>query len=393
MALEPVDFQSEEDDSELRDMRRRFWWSAGLTVPIVILAMGDMVLPGSPVHDLFGGASRGLEFVFATPVVLWGAWPLLVRFRDSLASRRLNMFTLIGLGVLVAFIYSAVALVAPGIFPEGFRGDHGVAVYFEAAAVIVTLVLLGQVLELRARSSTGAAIRALLDLSPKTTLRVDGRGHEVEVPVEQVQPGDRLRVRPGEAIPVDGKVLDGKSAVDESMVTGEPVPVEKSKGDPLVGGAVNTTGSLLMEAERVGSDTLLSRIVQMVAEAQRSRAPIQKLVDQVSAWFVPAVIACAVLSFVAWSVWGPEPRLAYGLLNAVAVLIIACPCALGLATCAPVGLCQHRWHPFFAGPPDTPHIGVGGWLPRIGDESDRFHWAVCRCPHDLAKHAKLPLCE
>lgn len=332
MALEPVDSQVEEDDSELRDMRCRFLWSTVLTLPIVVLAMGDMLFPGSPIHNLLGQASRWAEFALATPVVFWAAWPLLVRFWQSLVIRQLNMFTLIGLGVLVAYTYSVVAVATPSIFPVGFRGEHGVAVYFEAAAVIVTLVLLGQVLELRARSSTGAAIRALLDLSPKSTHVVDAEGNEEEVPLEHIQSGDHLRVRPGEAIPVDGRVLEGKSPVDESMVTGEPVPVEKSTGDPVVGGTVNTTGSLLMVAEKVGSDTLLSQIVQMVAEAQRSRAPIQKLVDKVAAWFVPAVIVCAILSFVVWSLWGPEPRFTYGLLNAVAVLIIACPCALGLAT-------------------------------------------------------------
>jgi Cu+-exporting ATPase len=332
MGLEPVDIQVEEDDSELRDMRRRFLWCTAFTVPIIVLAMGDFVLPGSPVRDTLGSTSQWLEFALATPVVLWAAWPLLVRFWQSLARRSLNMFTLIGLGVSVAYAFSALALIAPDLFPEGFRGEHGVAVYFEAAAVIVALVLLGQVLELRARSSTGAAIRALLDLSPQTTRRVADDGAEEEVPLDAVQEGDRLRVRPGEAIPVDGRVVEGRSSVDESMVTGEPVPVEKSDGDAVVGGTVNTTGSLLMVAEKVGSDTLLSRIVQMVAEAQRSRAPIQKLVDQVAAWFVPAVVVCALLSFVAWSIWGPEPRFAYGFLNAVAVLIIACPCALGLAT-------------------------------------------------------------
>ncbi len=332
MALEPVEVQVEEDDSELRDMRRRFLWSTVLTLPIALVAMGDMVLPGSPVRGILGDGSRWLELVLATPVVFWAAWPLLVRCGESLARRRLNMFTLIGLGVLVAYTYSTVAVLAPGVFPAGFRGEHGVALYFEAAAVIVTLVLLGQVLELRARSSTGAAIRALLDLSPKTARRVDDAGDEEEVTLDVVQVGDRLRLRPGEAVPVDGKVLEGTSSIDESMVTGEPMPVEKAAGDAVVGGTVNTTGSLLIEAEKVGSETLLSRIVQMVAEAQRSRAPIQKLVDKVAAWFVPTVIVCAVLSFLAWSLWGPEPRFAYGLLNAVAVLIIACPCALGLAT-------------------------------------------------------------
>jgi len=332
MALEPVDATVEEDDSEYRDMRRRLVWSAVLTLPILVLAMGDMVLPGAPVHGSLGVAARWLELAFATPVVLWAAWPLLARAWDSVVRRKLNMFTLIGLGVSVAYVYSVLAVVAPTAFPDGFRGEHGVAVYFEAAAVIVALVLLGQVLELRARSSTGAAIRALLDLSPKTTRRIGTDGTEEDVPVDAVRAGDHLRVRPGEAIPVDGRVVEGKSSIDESMVTGEPVPVEKTTDDPVVGGTVNTTGSLTIVAEKVGSETLLARIVQMVAEAQRSRAPVQRLADRVAAWFVPAVIACAVLSFVAWSVWGPEPRLAYGLLNAVAVLIIACPCALGLAT-------------------------------------------------------------
>ncbi len=332
MGLEPVDANVAEDDSEHRDMLRRFVWSACFTVPILVLAMGDMVLPGAPVHGTLGGAAGWLELAFATPVVLWAAWPLLTRAWDSIVRRRLNMFSLIGLGVSVAYLYSMLAVVAPAAFPDGFRGEHGVALYFEAAAVIVALVLLGQVLELRARRSTGAAIRALLDLSPKSTRRVGTDGAEEEIPLEAVRTGDHLRVRPGEAIPVDGRVVEGKSSVDESMVTGEPVPVAKSIGDPVVGGTVNSTGSLTIVAEKVGTETLLARIVQMVADAQRSRAPIQRLADQVAAWFVPAVIACALLAFVAWSAWGPEPRLAYALLNTVAVLIIACPCALGLAT-------------------------------------------------------------
>jgi Cu+-exporting ATPase len=332
MALEPLDATVGEDDSEFRDMRRRFVWSMVFTLPILLLAMGDMVLPGAPVHSSLGASARWLELAFATPVVLWSAWPLLLRGWQSVARRKLNMFTLIGLGVSVAYVYSVLAVVAPASFPDGFRGEHGVAVYFEAAAVIVTLVLLGQVLELRARSSTGAAIRALLDLSPKTTHRIGADGDEEEIVLDAVQVGDRLRVRPGEAIPVDGRVVEGKSSVDESMVTGEPVPVEKAANDAVVGGTVNSTGSLTIVAEKIGSETLLARIVQMVADAQRSRAPIQRLADQVAAWFVPAVIASAALSFAIWSVWGPEPRLAYGLLNAVAVLIIACPCARGLAT-------------------------------------------------------------
>lgn len=332
MALEPVEIQVEEDESELHDMRRRFLLSTVLTVPIVALAMGDMVLPGTPIHSNLGGLSRWLEFALTTPVVLWAAWPLLVRFWQSLTRRHLNMFSLIGLGVLVAYIYSAVAVIHPSLFPSGFRSSAGVAVYFEATAVIVTLVLLGQVLELRARSSTGAAVRALLDLSPKTARRVSDDGLEEEVLLDSVQVGDHLRVRPGEAIPIDGQVEEGRSSVDESMITGEPVPVEKAQGDSVVGGTLNTTGSLLIVAEKVGDKTLLANIVRMVAEAQRSRAPIQKLVDRVSAWFVPTVVAISVLSFLAWSLWGPEPRYAYGLINAVAVLIIACPCALGLAT-------------------------------------------------------------
>jgi len=332
MALEPVDASAEADDSEYRDMRRRFVWSAALAVPLLVLAMGDMVLPGAPIHGLFGGFSRWLELAFATPVVVWAGLPLLSRGWDSVRRWQLNMFTLIGLGVSVAYVYSVLALVAPDWFPEGFRGVHGVAVYFEAAAVIVALVLLGQVMELRARSSTGAAIRALLDLSPKMTRRIGSDGAEEEVAVESVRKGDRLRVRPGEAVPVDAIVVEGGSTVDESMVTGEPVPVAKAAGDQVIGGTVNTTGSLTIEAEKVGGETLLARIVQMVADAQRSRAPIQRLADRVAAWFVPIVVACAALAFVVWSVWGPEPRLAYALLNAVAVLIIACPCALGLAT-------------------------------------------------------------
>ncbi|MFT6080454.1 MAG: Cu+-exporting ATPase [Planctomycetota bacterium] len=332
MALEPVDVQLAEDDSEFRDVKRRFLWSAGFTLPVVVLAMGDMLLPGSPIHDLLGAASRWLEALLTAPVVLWAAAPLLGLFWTSIRGWRLNMFTLIGLGVLVAFGYSLVALFAPELFPSGLQSHAGVAVYFEATAVIITLVLLGQLLELRARSRTGAAVRALLDLSPKTTRRVAANGQEVEVPIEDVATGDHLRVRPGEAIPVDGSVVAGASPVDESMVTGEATLVDKSTGDSVVGGTLNTTGSLVMVAEKVGRDTLLARIVQMVADAQRSQAPIQKLVDRVAAWFVPIVVAAAVLTFVTWSMWGPDPRLSYAIINAVAVLIIACPCALGLAT-------------------------------------------------------------
>jgi len=274
-----------------------------------------------------------IEVLLATPVVLWGGWPFLVRGAQSIASRHLNMFTLIGLGVSVAYAYSLVAALAPGIFPASFRDAFGrVALYFEAAAVIVTLVLLGQVLELRARSRTGAAIRALLGLAPKTARRLRDDSAEEDVSLDAVQPGDRLRVRPGEKVPVDGVVLEGASAVDESMVTGESIPVEKKRGDRVIGATVNGTGGLVMRAERVGAETLLSQIVRMVAEAQRSRAPIQKLADRVSAVFVPTVVSVAVVAFVVWSVWGPEPRMAYALINAIAVLIIACPCALGLAT-------------------------------------------------------------
>jgi len=332
MDLEPKEVTAEEESAELRSMRRRFWTSLVLTVPVVVLAMGHMV--GLPLERLASRQARNwLELAFATPVVLWGDWTFFLRFWLSLVNRSLNMFTLIGLGTGVAYAYSLVAVLFPGIFPHSFRGLEGeVAVYFEAAAVIVTPVLLGQVLELKARSRTGAAIRALLGMTPKTARRLREDGEEEDVPLDQVHPGDRLRVRPGEKVPVDGKVLEGKSSVDESMVTGEPVPVEKGEGDRLVGATVNGTGTLVMEAERVGADTLLSQIVRMVAEAQRSRAPIQKLADVVAGWFVPAVVGAAALTFVVWSIWGPEPRMAYALLNAVAVLIIACPCALGLAT-------------------------------------------------------------
>ena len=332
MDLEPKEVTAEEESAELRSMRRRFWTSLVLTVPVVVLAMGHMV--GLPLERLASRQARNwLELAFATPVVLWGDWTFFLRFWLSLVNRSLNMFTLIGLGTGVAYAYSLVAVLFPGIFPRSFRGPEGeVAVYFEAAAVIVTPVLLGQVLELKARSRTGAAIRALLGMTPKTARRLREDGEEEDVPLDQVHPGDRLRVRPGEKVPVDGKVLEGKSSVDESMVTGEPVPVEKGEGDRLVGATVNGTGTLVMEAERVGADTLLSQIVRMVAEAQRSRAPIQKLADVVAGWFVPAVVGAAALTFVVWSIWGPEPRMAYALLNAVAVLIIACPCALGLAT-------------------------------------------------------------
>jgi Cu+-exporting ATPase len=333
MALEPRTATADEENPELRDMSRRFLFAVVLTVPLLVLAMGDM-LPGAPVSAVISSRMRVfLELALATPICLWSAWPFYERAARSIVNRSLNMFTLIGLGVSVAYGYSVVAALAPGIFPAGFRSHHGeVGVYFEAAAVIVTLILLGQVLELRARSRTGAAIRKLLGLSPKTARRVLPDGSEEDVPLEHIRVGERMRIRPGEKIPVDGVVLEGKSNVDESMVSGEPIPVEKQAGNRVVGATVNGTGSLLMEAEKVGADTLLARIVGMVAEAQRSRAPIQRLADVVSSYFVPSVILIAVVTFSVWALVGPEPRLAYALVNAIAVLIIACPCALGLAT-------------------------------------------------------------
>ena len=336
MDLEPKEVSLEEGDNpELRNMTRRFWISLALTVPVFILAMGEMV-PGLSAWISRLASPRTLnlaELILATPVVLWCGWPFLVRYWQSLVNRALNMFTLVGLGVGVAYGYSLVATLWPHFFPDSFRGEGGeVAVYFEAAAVITTLVLLGQVLEGRARSKTGQAIRALLGLAAKTARRIAADGSEGDVPLEDVLVGDRLRVRPGEKVPVDGIVLEGSSSIDESMISGEPLPVVKQVGDPVTGATVNQTGSLIMQAERVGSDTLLSQIVQMVAEAQRSRAPIQKLADQVAGWFVPAVVFAALITFVIWVFFGPEPRMAHALINAVAVLIIACPCALGLAT-------------------------------------------------------------
>jgi len=334
MALEPRTVTAEaEEDPELRNMTRRLWVSAALALPVVVIAMAR------PFWERWvpAGVLGWLELALATPVVLWGAWPFFVRGWRSIVNRHLNMFTLIGLGVGVAYLYSLVAQVFPGLFPASFRastqgGGGQVAVYFEAAAVITALVLLGQVLELRARSRTGAAIRALLGLAPKTARKILDDGSEHDIALETVQAGDRLRVRPGEKVPVDGVVVEGTSSIDESMVSGEPIPVEKGPGGRVIGATVNGTGSLVMEAEKVGSETLLARIVQMVAEAQRSRAPIQKLADRVSGYFVPTVMAVAALTFVAWAIWGPEPAMAYALINAVAVLIIACPCALGLAT-------------------------------------------------------------
>jgi P-type Cu+ transporter len=334
MALEPrTATVDDEENSELVDMRRRFWISVVLTIPLVVVTIGEH-LPGHPLARIATMETLGwLEMVLATPVVLWGGWPFFMRGWQSVVHRSLNMFTLIGLGVSVAYLYSLVAKLFPGIFPPSFRLEGGeVAVYFEAAAVIVTLVLLGQVLELKARSRTGAAIKALLGLAPKTARRILDDGSEGDVPLDEVRSGDRLRVRPGEKVPVDGVVLEGTSAVDEAMVTGEPIPVEKKSGDRLVGATVNGTGSFIMRADRVGAETLLARIVQMVAEAQRSRAPIQKLADQVAGYFVPAVVSIAVVTAIVWGLVGPEPRMAHALVNAVAVLIIACPCALGLAT-------------------------------------------------------------
>ncbi|HXE90559.1 MAG TPA: heavy metal translocating P-type ATPase [Terriglobales bacterium] len=334
MALEPRTITAvEEKNPELEDMARRFWTGVALGAPLLLLAMADMLLPGQPVsHAISGRVLLWMQFVLATPVVLWCGWPLLERGWQSLVHRHLNMFTLIALGVVAAYGYSALATLAPGLIPESFSHHGQPAVYFEAAAAITVLVLLGQVLELKARSQTSSAIRALLDLSPKTARRLRADGGEEDVSLDRVHPGDRLRVRPGEKIPVDGVVLEGASSVDESMITGESLPVEKKPGDRVTGATVNGTGSLVIQAERVGAETLLAQIVRMVAEAQRSRAPIQRLADVVSGYFVPAVVAMAIATFVVWSLYGPEPRLAHALVNAVAVLIIACPCALGLAT-------------------------------------------------------------
>jgi Cu+-exporting ATPase len=327
MALEPRTATAhEEENHELRDMTRRLWFAVVLTAPLLAIAMGGDQLVPARMRAI-------VELALATPVCLWSAWPFFVRAVLSLKNRSLNMFTLIGLGVAVAYGYSVVAALVPSIFPASFRGTSGeVGVYFEAAAAIVTLVLLGQVLELRARSQTGAAIKKLLGLAPKSARHLRNDGTEEDVPLDAVHVGDRLRVRPGEKVPVDGVVLEGHSSVDESMVSGEPIPVEKEAGAKVVGATLNGTGTFVMRAEKIGSETLLSRIVAMVAEAQRSRAPIQKLADVVAGYFVPAVIAVAAITFVAWSFLGPEPRMAHGLINAVAVLIIACPCALGLAT-------------------------------------------------------------
>ncbi len=332
MALEPrVVTQREEASPELADMTRRFWVGFALTLPVVALEMGGHLTGLQMV--LGQQVSNWLQLAFATPVVLWAGWPFFVRGWASVVSQSLNMFTLIAMGTGVAWAYSVVATLVPGVFPAAFRGPGGaVAVYFEAASVITVLVLVGQVLELRARERTSGAIRALLDLAPKTARRVTETDEDREVALDMIVAGDRLRVRPGDKVPVDGEIVQGKSSVDESMVTGESLPVGKAPGDKVIGGTLNQTGSFVMRAEKVGRDTMLAQIVQMVAEAQRSRAPIQRLADVVSSWFVPAVIAIAVLAFVAWSVWGPEPPMGYAIVAAVTVLIIACPCALGLAT-------------------------------------------------------------
>jgi len=334
MALEPEAPAAEEGPNpELADMTRRFWVSLALTIPVAFIGMSDMLLGGALQHYLSPAALHWIQLALATPVVLWGGWAFFARAWASLVSLSLNMFTLIAFGTGVAYAYSVVATVAPGLFPASFVGPHGrPAVYFEAAAVITALVLLGQVLELRARARTSGAIRALLDLAPKTARRLAADGTEADVPLADVQPGDRLRVRPGEKVPVDGRLVEGNTSIDESMVTGESIPAEKHAGDAVTGGTVNQSGGFVMAAERVGTDTLLAHIVRMVREAQRSRAPIQRLADAVAGWFVPAVIAIAVVTFIVWAVFGPAPALAYALLNAVAVLIIACPCALGLAT-------------------------------------------------------------
>jgi len=335
MALEPRTVAAaEEQNPELIDMTRRFWVGVVLTIPVLLTAMGELIpFLSSLLSRTSPRARQWFELALATPVVLWGGWPFFVRGWRSLVNRSLSMFTLIGLGVGVAYLYSLIAALFPSVFPDSFRGPGGeVAVYFEAAASITTLVLLGQVLELRARSQTGAAIKALLGLAPKTARLIRADGTEIDVPLEIIKPGDRVRVRPGEKIPVDGIVIDGSSSVDESMISGEPIPVEKQPGARISGATVNGTGTLVMRAERVGAETLLAQIVRMVSEAQRSRAPIQKLADVVAGYFVPIVVGAAALTFAVWAIWGPNPRMAHALINAVAVLIIACPCALGLAT-------------------------------------------------------------
>jgi len=334
MALEPETIEAgEADTSELDDMSRRFWVGLALALPLFALEMGGHVFGGALSEFIPPSTSVWMQFALATPIVLWAGKPFFERGWNSVLRRSLNMFSLIALGTGAAYAYSVVAVLAPGLFPDGFRGAHGeVAVYFEAAGVIIVLVLLGQVLELRARAGTNAALRALLDLAPKQARRINDDGGEEDIPLSEVKTGDTLRVRPGEKVPVDGEVLEGRSSVDESMVTGESIPVEKAKGDKLIGATINGAGALVMRATKVGADTMLSQIVQMVADAQRSRAPIQGLADKVSGYFVPAVILVAVLAFIAWSLFGPAPAMSYALIAAVSVLIIACPCALGLAT-------------------------------------------------------------
>ena len=332
MALEPAQVTAAAaPNPELTDMTRRFWTAAALSLPVVVIAMGEMLPPLAGLLD--GAWNPWVQLLLASPVVLWAGWPFFQRGWRSLVSRNLNMFTLIAIGTGAAYGYSLLAVLTPGVFPEGFRDEAGrVALYFEAAAVITSLVLLGQVLELRAREHTGDALKALLDLSPKTARRHSESGSEEEVTLAAIHPGDLLRVRPGESVPLDGTVIEGGSSVTESMVTGEALPVEKRPGDAVIGGTLNGTGSFVMRAEKVGSETMLARIVQMVAEAQRSRAPVQRVADVVAGTFVPAVVAVAAIAFLAWAIWGPSPALAYGLVAAVSVLIIACPCALGLAT-------------------------------------------------------------
>jgi P-type Cu+ transporter len=331
MSLEPKDVSAEDDDGQLQDMMLRFWIGGVLTLPIFLLAMAHLLPSLMNSEWISGTASRWIQFIFSTPVVLWSGWPFFKRGWRSLVSRNLNMFTLISMGVGAAYMFSAVAMLFPGLFPSSFSRHGKVDIYFEAAAVIVVLVLLGQVLELRAHKRTGSAIRALLDLAPHTA-HIIRKDEEQEVPLESVKVGDLLRVRPGDKVPVDGKLVEGRSNVNESMITGEPIPVEKGIGDKVTGGTVNGTGSFIMEATRIGSDTLLAQIVELVGQAQRSRAPIQALADKAASYFVPAVISVSVIAFLVWALFGPEPRFAYAITNAVAVLIIACPCALGLAT-------------------------------------------------------------
>lgn len=332
MALEPL-IAENEDLAELNDMKRRFITASIFTVPLFIISMGDL-LPGKPISQLMSPTFKiWAELILATPVCLWSAWPFFTRAIDSVKNKHLNMFTLIGLGVSVAYVYSLVATLFPHVFPASFRGMNGhVAVYYEAAGVIVTLILLGQVLELKARNQTGEAIKKLLGLAAKSARKIEDDGSEVDIPLDDVQVGDKLRVRPGEKVPVDGEVLEGQSSVDESMITGEPIPVSKSVGDKVVGATINGTGGLVIKAQKVGGETLLSRIIHMVAEAQRSKAPIQKLADTVAGIFVPVVIAISIITFIIWAIWGPEPAFTFAIINAVSVLIIACPCALGLAT-------------------------------------------------------------